>query len=826
MKDRILCVAIALSMIAVMFVVAPSSTEAAVDYTGSIETTDEEGDSVNTYYRGEDVYVLVETFYRGNASNESFHVGLWTQSGEERYWFEADTGDPETGVYESWAATPTPLSLWTGYGFEGELIVYDVVLEVWNGIAYIEVDRTQIVVKNAGLFLDPDTGFYYPEQTVILKIVSTNPEDFYVQVVNDTWVDIMNETDLSVYEEDDWTLYITWEIAPDTPDGEYTINVRDENSHAMWPISMYSKEITISKYVLTVDSEVTYVLPGQTVSMVYDVVDIATLTHHTGVTIEYTAIWTDVDDDEVVDTGELEGSSGTFEFTVDVDIAAYSDINIMFWANESDDRSAEDSVFLTVGALLVDLDLDGSTYTPGDTVGVDVTVTLDQEWDFWGPEALPGAEVDIVVLKNGTEMQEYGASGLVTDVTGVIEHEFTLDDDADKGTYVVDIVLTFLDFEVTRMATFNVEWSGFLVVEFSKDYYYSGQTAAMDFKVVWNNVEVNATQVYYELSSDFGLLATGNSSIGMAEFPIPDDYVGDIRVEAFTTISGYYFGDVDTAEVRLADLALYPVAEEYRAGDTVTWIYEITTVISNGTISYVVVDEDGLRVASGEMTAFVKSGSFDFVVPEEDPSDHYTATLTLNDELGHIVSDDSTVGLLAEYELRIWLDSGAGYTSDAFEPGATIAFGYSIEAIGVADLDIYRISFYATDGFIHGIVGNVLVAENSGTFEYTLHENVNNGEYWMVAGLQDPVTEEWLSSHSAMFMVEGDQSLWDKSVGGLSVFETTVLLLLLIMVILLVLVPMIRARMEAKPKKETPVPKSMELEPPEPPEAGPEEPKS
>ena len=90
--------------------------------------------------------------------------------------------------------------------------------------------------------------------------------------------------------------------------------------------------------------------------------------------------------------------------------------------------------------------------------------------------------------KGRAEARKHGlaesAFRMVTDVTGVIEHEFTLDDDADKGTYVVDIVLTYLDFEVTRMATFNVEWSGFLVVEFSKDYYYSGQTAAMDFKVV------------------------------------------------------------------------------------------------------------------------------------------------------------------------------------------------------------------------------------------------------------------------------------------------------------------------------------------------------
>jgi hypothetical protein len=289
------------------------------------------------------------------------------------------------------------------------------------------------------------------------------------------------------------------------------------------------------------------------------------------------------------------------------------------------------------------------------------------------------------------------------------------------------------------------------------------------------------------------------------------DYVGDIGVEAITVVGGYYLEGWAEATVHIADVALHAVAEEYRAGDTVTWVYELATSMTNGTIRYEIEDDAGVRVASDDLLLFAKSGSFDFEVPEMDPATEYTAMITVEDGLGHIVSDSSTVWLVADYELRIWIESGAGFTSGAFEPGATITFSFSIAAIGVADLDVYRISFYATDEYIDG---NVLVAGTTGTFEYTLDDNVNDGVYWMYAWLQDPVSGDWLSSDSASFDVKADQSLWDKSVGGLSLFDVTVLFLLLIMVILLVLVPMIKARMDAKPKE--PAPMVMAQTPPPP----------
>ncbi|UCE45045.1 MAG: hypothetical protein JSU93_06565 [Methanobacteriota archaeon] len=818
MKDRILSVAIALSLIAVMFVVAPSSTEAAISYTGEVQTTDDTGDPIDSCFRGDDLYVLVETYYRGNATNMSFLVELRTQTGNLRDSFTDVTGDPDTGVFESWAAIPE-VALWTGSWFEGELTVYDVILYVDDG-GWIEVDRTQIIVRNTGTFLDPDTGMYYPGQEVSLTIVTTNTDDFYVQVVNETWVDVMNRSNIEVNESVDWTWHYTWLIPPGTPDGTYTLNVRFEDNNGIWPIAIYTKTFNINKYVLLVDSQSEYVLPGQTVSMLYDVLDFATLTHYAGAAIEWSATWTDVDDEIVNESGMLEGSSGVFDYVVDTDIALYSDIEMTFWANESDDRSAEDYVELSVGTMWVDVDISDDTFTPGEIVGVAVSVMVGLDpSDPWMVESLPGADIDIVVTKDGAVLADYGKAGMVTDVTGMVEYEFTLDDNATRGTYVIAATISYLDYEIERMVVFNVEWWGYMVVEFNKDYYYSGQIAMIDFKVVWNGAEINGTPVYYIIEGEDGVLATGNSTDGSAWYQILGSYVGDIEVTAITMVEGYYFEDWDMAEVRLADLALYPVAEYFRAGDTVTWMYKLSSEMSNGTITYYVVDGDGLKVDSGTIM-FAKSGSFEFVVPE-DPSDMYTATLTVDDNRGHIVSADSTIWLWANYELHIWLESGAGYTSRAYEPGSTLVFGYSIMAVGTEHLDAYRISFYATDEYLDG---NVLVTETTGTFEYKLQDSVADGEYTMNAWLADPSEPGWLSFDSVSFDVKTGQSLWDKSVGGLSLFETVVLLLLLIMVILLVLVPMIKARMEAKPKgPETSMPVELDEPPPPAEEVGSEE---
>ncbi len=781
MKSRILSVAIALSMLAVVFTIVPHDAEASVYYTGTVQTTDDEGTPQDVFFRGDRVYVLVETYYMGNLSAENIRVEIQETDGFVRDWFTAVTDDPENGTFESWAATPSAESLGTNFWFDGEVMVYNIVVYAGGS----EIASVPIQVKNEGLILDPPPwDMYYPGQEVQVTIVTSNTEDFYVQVVNDTYVDFENWTNLETSEG--WYSFV-WVVDSDMPDGDYDVNVRAEDNNAIW----YSESVDIQKYALLVDSNQYYVLPGDTVTVIYNVVEIATMTPYAGAEIEYTVTWLNESGNETYETGEMPGSSGTYEFTIPEDIALYSDIDMTFWANESDERSSESWLWFTIGTISADLTVDSGPYIPGDSVGVEVEAWIGDDWGW--DDRLVGAEVDITVEKNGTIISAYGASGLVTDVTGIVLYEFDLSPSAMKGTYLVTATVSKLGYEVVRMASFDVEWEGELTVAFDKDYYYSGQTATFSFKVVWNAEELDASSVFYMVYNDYGMVATGNTTSGEGSYDIDVNYIGEIYVDAVTVLDGYFLYGGDSIEVYMADVIVYPADEYYRAGDTIAYMYQVVTEIANATISYTVTDDDGIRVAEGDLP-FGLEGTVDFVVPLVEPSGQYTARITVDDGLGHVVSDSATAWLYAEYEIQIWAESSAGFTSRAFEPGATIVFEYSITNIGAAHLDVYRILFYASYDYIDH---NMLVSSPTGTFEIEVPETVGDGTYWIYSTLRDPVNNDWLSSDSMSFAIKSEQSVWDKDVGGLSLFNVLVLLLLLVMVILLIVVPFLRGRMGA-----------------------------
>jgi hypothetical protein len=791
MKGKFLSVAIALSMLAVVFVAVPS--QAAVYYTGSVYTTDDAGNPVDTYFRGEHVYVAVELFYEGEPADDWIELQLQTQTGVVRDWFSAVADDPENGTYHSWSATPVEW-LNTGSAFDGDLTVYDVVVYAGGE----EVARTPIVVLDEGLTLEPDPWFavyYYPGEEITITLTTSETADFYVQIVNDTYETFANWTNLEV-ADGYWST--VWTIDHDMPDGAYWVRVRAELDNSEW----YSTWFNVVKYELIINCNRDYVLPGETVTVIYDVVEIETLSHYDDATIEWTALWLDEDGNETYDTGVLPDPYGEYLFTMPTDIVWYSDIMMYFWANDTDDRSEVAWLFFELATLTADLSLDDSSYMPGDTVSVQVSAMVG--WDD-----VPGAEVDIKVEKNGTTIVGYGVNNLMTDVTGTVTYEFDLSLGAAKGTYVVTATISKLDYDTVRMATFEVDWGGELIVTFARDYYYSGQVASFDMTTIWNNEEIATAGVYYTVTDDSGMMvASDNTTSGFGYYQIPGDYVGGLEVSAVTIVNGYFLQGWDDIDVYLADVVISPQDEEYRAGDTLVFYYEVVAEIDNASLSYDVVDRNGLRVASGNLP-YAASGMFEYVVPSTNPSTRYTGTITLDDMHGHIVSSSVNVWLVAEYEIRVWLASGSKYDSGAFEPGNQLTFNYEVVSSVSDHLDVYQIEFYSSVDYIYH---NMFVTDPEGTFRYSVSDDADDGSYYLGASLIDPVTGDYLSYDGAAFDILADQSSWDRSVGGLSLFEMTVLLMLAVMIILLIVVPYIKGR--------TAVPKPAEprlIDEPEPP---------
>ena len=783
MRNRILSIALALSLLAAVFVAL--STSAAMPYTGSVKTTDNAGIAKDLFFRGVPVYVDVE-LKQGTVPYDGYVTVqlIRTTDGAEVSHYHVWTDDPDVGWNNG---SHTGANLWTGAVFTGELMVYDVVLTYGGD----ELARTSVTVKATGLSLNPPAmPSYYPNEEVTVTYITSHTTDmFYTQIVNDTGATMVN-----------WTAqiapsgYISWDwlIAADFPDGDFTMNVRDATTHAIWE----QVDFSVQKYILDVSSDRDDYLLGENATMRYMVLDLATMTPFSGITVSYSARWTDSVGNYTWENATLASSSGTHVFTIPVNANVTDDVDITYWANETGtSRSAEADVTLDIEALFGDVDVFAGPYAPGDSVTIEVSARA-------GWSDLAGANVNIAIEKNGSAIAAYGASGLTTDLSGVATHSFSLDSEAAQGTYVVNATISKVGFTITRMAVFNVEWSGFMTITLDKAYYYGGDSVEMTFRTIWNNQEITPGSIAYVVEADFGIMLTGNTSTNAASFDIPADYYGDLTVNAITNKDGYILEDSVDTEVYFANLVLSADVDNYRAGDVITFSFEIVTSLATASLSYEIVDEDGVKVASGE-PAYATSGSFSYEVPSEHPSESYEATMTLTSASGAYVEASATVDIVSDYDLTVWIGK-SGYTSGEFKPGQTLKVHYSIDTHSFAQLPVYQIVVSVSgDPMDHSF----LVTDSQGVVEVQLPKDSTNAFTQVYVNLYDPVADDWLSADGTYVTVNSQLGGWAKSIGGMSAIDFTILVLLIVMILLLVIVPFLKGKMAApKAPKTEPIP--------------------
>lgn len=779
MRNRILSIALALSMLAVAFVALP--TTAAVDYTGSVTTTDDTGTEKTVFFRGEPVYVNVELKYLGLPYVADIGMELLTPTGGTVSWMWDRTNDPVDGWYNSSEATPVE-ALWTGAWFDGDVIVYDVVvsLDEWP---WVEFARTQITVKKEGLTLDPPSGYYYPGQDVMISYMTSQTEDFYLEVVNATGYELENVTNQEAFEG--WWGMV-WQIDEDAPDGMFWLRIRAELNNDIWE----NVTIWIQKYDLYVTSDRWNYLVGEDALLTYIAYDMATGVPVANVDIEWAGQYYNVSGNLTNISGTLEGASGTEAFEVPSDIALWSDVYLTFWANESGtDRTSVEYRTIYVALLQADVDLDSGPYMPGDLVQVYVEAWVGWDW-------LPGAEVDIEVDRNGTVLDAYGATDLTTDVYGSVTHTFRLLNNAAKGNYVVTATVTKAGQTATYMATFEVEWAGWIVVQFDKDYYYGGETATVGFRTIWNNNELAGEMVSYTVWIGTGLLMIGNTTSDEVSIDIPSSYYGWIEVDAEANLDGYFVYGMAWEDVYFADIVLSVDRDRYRPGETLTFSWELITGLTAANLEYEIRDEDGVKVAD-EAVPFATSGSFTYTVPEGSSSDTYEATMILMDGAGGYADASIEVDMMPAYELSIWAEKSS-YASGAFKPGQTVTVHYAITTQGLEHLPVYMIWFW----FSYDPVGqSILVSSPEGTFEYSIPDDAPAGNIGIYAYLYDgadPV--DYISYDSTLVTVNNNLSGWDKAVAGMSAIDFTLLVLIVIMILLLIVVPLLKS-WERKPKE-------------------------
>ena len=790
MKSRILGIVLALGLLGAIFAAFP--VNAAVYYTGSVVTTDGTGAAKTTFFRGDPVYVNAELKEDGVPYVGYVTVALVrTTDGWQASHYHDWTDDPDVG----WTnGSSTGYNLWTGAGFTGELMTYDVVL-YYNGD---EIARTPVTVMNLGLTLSPDSFLYYPGEEVSITFVTTHTTDvFYVQIVNETGATMENWTGqvaLTGIWNTDWT------IRSDFPDGDFTLYVRDAATHAAWA----SAGLTVQKYAMMADPDRDGYLPGETAKITYLVLQVANMTPYTGVTIEYSAHWLNDSGNDTWQNDTLASSQGVQEFLIPSDIALYSNVEITYWANESTTRSYETTVWLYVGLMTTGLTVDPGPYMPGDTVYVYVYAYAN-----WAN--LPGATVDIAVERNGSAISAYGAEDLVTDMNGAVTHSLKLVSDAAEGTYVVNVTVSKLGFSANRMTTFNVEWGGVLIMEFDREYYYSGDDVTLTFRTIWNNQDVVGKSVAYFVTASFGIMTTGDTSTTTATFSIPGDYFGWITVQAMVNVDGNMLMTSDSANVYFANIILSPESTTYKQGDTIVFNFEILTSLTEGTIEWEIYDDDDVRVAGDTLDTFVTSGWFSYDVPDSNPSPSYTANIKMTTVTGAVRTDSATVDIIDDYQLTIWVGK-SNYANGEFKPGQKITVHYSISVYTYDHLPVYQIVLWNSWDDFSTIVQ---VTEPTGTIEYAVPDNAPSGPMGIQASLYDPVTGNYLWGDGTQLTVNNRLSGWDRSVGGMSAIDFTLLVLIVLMILLLIIVPFLKGKMGGTKAAES-APAPPPAEPPKP----------
>ncbi len=788
MKNRILSVALALCMVAVVFVSVPSKGE--VYYTGSVQTTDDTGELKDVFFQGDSVYVNVELYFEGELTMDNIRVRLLDQDGGQVDIFSALTNEPIDGYYNS-----SDVDMWlvADVDFDGDMTVCDVVVLVDGISGWEPFTSTQIVVKRSGVTLDPSSYFYYPGQDVTISVMTGEPDAFRIEITNET--DHMTEHWDFQTADDSGVWSVDWTVPEDAKDGTYDIRVIWEVSDTTW----YHDTFEVAKYYPIIQADRSVVLPGESIAVEYAVLDLATLEFYTDVQMEWRASWFNDTGVQINATGELTPSyRGVETFTIPVSIDLTSDYGITFWANDSDGRTQQFYLGFTVGAMQVSVETNDGAYIAGEKVVVGVAVEVDG-----GPsEPLPDAGVDIVVKKDGVALVEYGATDLMTSVEGLVEHEFVLAADAELGTYLVYATVSKVGNEVVMMTSFDVEMDSSFTVSLDLDNYWSGQDMVITFETVWGVDRVYNNSVFFTISGDQGLIESNSTTASSVTYQIPSDYVGDIEVDAYTLVNGYYMDAGDDATVAKAYLALTTNTYTFSGGDVIAWSYQIVTAMTNGSLSYVITDNTGETLAS-EILVFRTSGSFSFNAPVEEPANWYRATVTLKDGLGNNVVSSATVYLMNDYDLSIWVQSSSKTVSGAFEPGNVVTFGYSITTNGATQLSVYEI-WFSSD--MEDQDWSFLTTGSSGTFTIEVPEYLPDGSYEVWASLYDGISGVYLSGDWTPMSVQSNQGLWDKDVAGMSMTDFTIMMLILVMIVLLIVVPFAKGRMGApKPARPEPV---------------------
>lgn len=670
-------------------------------------------------------------------------------------------------------------------------------------MAFLLTQNTRAQPTNLWLEESPYTHsdvLFVPGETIVIHVEGPENDVYDIKVVYDPFGANLQKRlwdNVTIGSSGEWVE--DYDIPNAAADGYYHVQVWDRNQTILHMFVGYNVQL----FDIDVNVERGSYLAGETVAFHY----LASYLRTNDLVDEGFIDWAVYDNTGAkVANDEIQISSKSDaigKVTFGLGSGAPSGLyNLFIWLNDTQSGTpshyARDRDSFNVGTLSVSVSTDATSYTPGDTVMVSVRV------DILGT-SVPGADVDIEVYEEGSEVSEYEASNLITDVNGEVSHFFTLATDISDGTnFEVKAVVQLIDVTIEESTTFVVKevTVGVLSVnlEFDKNIYLSG-----DAMQATANVQTSGTttqDVIYQFKIEKAawpsiLLDQEVTSNNKITYNIPDDFQGSLRVSVIAKNSeGFSDTDQNTVQVEYGYMLVDADKEEYNAGDTIRVDFELKTNVMTSPEFFYAVETGTVTVETGP----AGTDHFTFEVGAVPPDSYVFVVYAVDD--GRLAEGQDTSRLVSGFILQIELNQ------ISYSPGDTITIDYEVKARGTSHLPGTFSLSYGIDGapFYHHQTD-----EAKGTVTYEIPKNVNEGN--QIFMMQDTSTGAF--AVETIYVKSGANPLWWAQLADIPLIVIIVLIWLVIVTYLALRrprrpapAPAPREEVVEKPPEETPVEES------------------
>ncbi len=725
-----------------------------------VYTTDSDHETPKDYFTvGEMIYyrLELEDQYGKNPVTNTMINTYW-QRGDEDPEFEYSRNVGTDGVLE--ASFPSPPE-------EGEytLLIYDQLEDV----VYAETTFTMISMD---ISIYPDRHMYTQGQTIEIRIESNFPDEIDVGITNSTvapyrHMDGAQWTSQS-FTNEMWTA--EYLIPMDESDGDYYIVVNRSEDDEIIAFRSFS----IKKYSLEASTDKNVYLPGEQVDVHYRVTNHLDGSQATGVEIEWMMGYLDDENDVVTKDGTAVGEH--FSFELPADAMVNREFGIVIWANDTAE-GYEDEIYLerSVGEPSVDVTTDRYTYLLGQSVFIDTSTYANRGWRR---SPAGGVDVEISLIRDGEPVEGF-TSTITTDRSGYKGYYLNLPETLEPGLYNIRANATWDDmWDVDTVEIEVIDELESLVVHLERDKgvnaYYPGETVNVSYWVTHGGEEITDVNVRYHIYSNAGTHGYGFAEDGFIRFQVPTDFNPNdhLELEVIATRDQDVQGsNTISIPVTVGRVLLNPSEWEYRAGDNISFEYELVGVSEDqvDSVEYQILDPNNDVISRGTP---IDQG-FYFAVPEI-PRDSYRARITVLTTGGHILTQTEGVNRIADFRLELTVETSSDYTTGVYRPGQEITVRYRLVS---EDEEALPESVRVQYNFGHYLRGEFSTTETDGKITIEVPD-VEDGIYAITVsadGNQDMRTVE----------IENEPSWMNRRIiGGFGAFDLLVVVLIIVVLIL------------------------------------------